>query len=202
MCVQFSKSYFPSIVFNRLNNRKARLARQAKDFRAPSEGDSVYTEKRVGPGIVPQYDSPESPVEDVDIPSTARGTRQSEIGGSTLRISSNENLGTAHAEMNDSVAAAELVTQCEAGQYVVLLDAQGEEVGKGKVYQVQGKWQGVNLEESKKCVVDIIAVKGERWARITHPCEATGTSFDQAEKPLGEMRVMWDSNKIFRFQPR
>ncbi|KAM7521537.1 hypothetical protein LguiA_011439 [Lonicera macranthoides] len=193
----------PSQLKNWLNNRKARLARQAKDFRAPSEGDSVYTEKRVGPGIVPQYDSPESPVEDVDVPLTARGNRQSEIGGgSTLRISSNENLGTAHAEINDSVAAAELLAQCETGQYVVLLDAQGEEVGKGKVYQVQGKWQGMNLEESKKCVVDIIELKGERWARLTHPCEATGTSYDQAEKSLGEMRVMWDSNKIFRFQPR
>lgn len=102
----------------------------------------------------------------------------------------NENSGRVVAESVDFSPAE--------GQYVMLVDEQGEEIGKGKVYQVHGKWYGRNLEEELgTCVVDIIELKSERWARLPHPCEATGTSFDQAEKKLGVMRVLWDSNKLF-----
>ncbi|CBI32285.3 unnamed protein product, partial [Vitis vinifera] len=128
---------------NWLNNRKARLARAAKDVRVASEVDSTFPDKQVGSGVGSLHDSPESP-----------------------------------------------------GQYVVLLDGQGDDIGKGKVHQVQGKWYGKNLEESQTCVVDVMELKAERWSRLPHPSETTGTSFDEAETKLGVMRVSWDSNKL------
>ncbi|GLT57486.1 hypothetical protein SLA2020_304540 [Shorea laevis] len=70
--------------------------------------------------------------------------------------------------------AAEFV-QWKLGQLVMLMDEQGLEIGTGNVYQVQGKWCGKNLEES-------------------------GTSFEDAEKMFGAMRVLWDSNKLSRPQ--
>ncbi|KAG8656856.1 nodulin homeobox isoform X2 [Manihot esculenta] len=92
--------------------------------------------------------------------------------------------------------------RCMPGQYVVLVDKQGEEIGKGKVLQVQGKWYGKSLEESETCVVDISELKAERWVRLPHPSEATGSSFSEAEAKLGVMRVLWDSKKILSFRPQ
>ncbi|XP_059625773.1 nodulin homeobox isoform X2 [Cornus florida] len=184
---------------NWLNNRKARLARAAKDVRTPSEGDNAFPDKQGGSGIA-LCDSPASPVEDVYVPSTARGTHQTGMAESTLRTAINEKSETVLAELID-ISPAEFV-RCEPGQCAVLVDGQGEEIGKGKVYQVQGKWYGRNLEESEVCVVDVLELKAERCMRLPHPCEATGTTFDEAETKLGLMRVLWDSNKLFMLQPR
>ncbi|KAK9291768.1 hypothetical protein L1049_019718 [Liquidambar formosana] len=172
---------------NWLNNRKARLARAAKDVRAMSEGENAFPDKQGGSGGGSFYDSPESPGEDLNVPLTARGTR-----------STSENSEIALAELAD-VSPAEFV-QCEPGQYVVLENGQGEEIGTGKVYQVQGKWYGRSLEESGTAVVDVIELKVERWVKLPHPSEATGTSFDEAEIKIGAMRVLWDSSKIFMLQ--
>ena len=131
------------------------------------------------------------------VPLATRGTRPSGIGGITSKIDATEHSASELAGLVDITPV-----QCEPGQYVVLVNGQGEEIGKGKVYQVHGKWCGRNLEELETCVVDIIDLKANRWARLPHPCEATGTSFDQAEKKLGVMRVLWDSNKIYLLQPR
>ncbi|XP_028052139.1 nodulin homeobox-like isoform X1 [Camellia sinensis] len=186
---------------NWLNNRKARLARAAKDVRVPSEGgDNVFSDKQGGSGIASHYDSAESPSEDVYIPEAARGIHQSGIGESTLRTGTNEKAETVHAEFI-GIASAGFV-QCEPGQYVVLVDQQEEEIGKGKVHQAQGNWHGCNLEELEMCVVDVMELKVDRWMSLPHPCEATGNSFDEAEKKLGLMRVLWDSNKLFMLPPR
>ncbi|XAR61267.1 hypothetical protein NMG60_11034915 [Bertholletia excelsa] len=176
---------------NWLNNRKARLARAAKDARIPSEGDNAFPDKQGGSGIAAHYDSAESPAEDVYVPSAARGTHPSSIGESTTIAGNKEKTETAFAEFVD-IASAGLV-QRGPGQYVVLVDGQGEEIGKGKVFQAQGKWFGRNLKESEVCVVDVIELKVERWTRLPHPSEAIGTSFDEAEKKLGFMRVLWDA---------
>ena len=92
--------------------------------------------------------------------------------------------------------------QCKPGQFVVLVDGRGEEIGKGKVHQVQGKWCGKSLEESGECVVDVVDLQTDRLVKLPYPSEATGTSFEEAKKIIGEMRVMWDSNKIFLLQPQ
>ncbi|XP_020541226.1 nodulin homeobox isoform X3 [Jatropha curcas] len=175
---------------NWLNNRKARLARAGKDVRAPVEFDSAHSVKQ---GMsTHSHDSPESRGED-NAPSGAR------LVPSTSRIGTSENAETSLAEFV-GIGAAEFV-QCKPGQYVVLVDKQGEEIGKAKVYQVQGKWYGKNLEESETCVVDVTELKADRWVRLPYPSEATGTSFSEAETKLGVMRVLWDSNKIFMFRP-
>ncbi|KAJ4727569.1 nodulin homeobox-like [Melia azedarach] len=88
------------------------------------------------------------------------------------------------------------------GQYVMLVDAQGEEIGTGKVHQVYGKWNGKSLEESGTCVVDVIELKAERWKGLPYPSEATGSSFSEAEAKLGVMRVAWDSNKMYVLRTR
>lgn len=171
---------------NWLNNRKARLARAAaKDVRGPSGANNALHDKQGTSGVGPHYDSPESPVEEFYVPSTTQGTHHNEAGGSRLRAGSNENL-----------------LQREPGQYVGLVDEQGEEIGKGYVNQANGSWSGMNLEELGTCVVDITYLKVDRWTRVPYPSEATGTSFGQAENLLGRKRVLWDSNKTFLVQPR
>lgn len=174
---------------NRLNNRKARLARAAKDLRGPSEGDNPCIYVQVESGIRPHNDSSESRMEDLCVPLATEGGHRDKDEGSMLLAGCNGNSKTVVSKATD-LALAE-------GQIVMLVDEQGEEIGKGKVYRVHGKWYGINLDEGLgTCVVDIIELKSERWARLPHPCEATGTSFDQAEKKLGVIRVLWDSNRL------
>lgn len=58
------KKFFVLCIINRLNNRKARLARASKDARASSEADNSFTGKQSGPGLRQSHDSPDSPGED------------------------------------------------------------------------------------------------------------------------------------------
>ncbi|KAM3326275.1 nodulin homeobox isoform X1 [Capsicum chacoense] len=160
---------------NWLNNRKARLARAAKDGRMLSEGDNI--DKQGGVLNLPPCDSPGSPVEDVGILSAARENAQRVTGSAP-------------------VASAESA-KCMAGQYVVLINEKAEEIGRGKVCQVSGKWYQRDLEELGTCVVDIIDLKVERSAKLPYPSDLTGTSFDQAERKFGFMRVLWQSSKLY-----
>ncbi|KAJ7980908.1 nodulin homeobox isoform X1 [Quillaja saponaria] len=170
---------------NWLNNRKARLARTAaKDVRAIDIVNPVRDKQRV-----PVIDPPESPAEVAFVSSDARKDPQS-----ISRIASGENPESMLAEFADDGSP---FIQRKPGQHVVLVDVQGEEIGKGRVYQVHGKWSGRNLEESETCVVDINELKVERWVRLPYPSEATGNSFEEAKTKLGIMRVLWDSNRIF-----
>nr|KYP58577.1 hypothetical protein KK1_013991 [Cajanus cajan] len=129
---------------NWLNNRKARLARTARDVRAAAgDADNPVPDKQRGP-VPGSYDSPDSP-----------------------------------------------------GQYVVLVGVRGDEIGRGKVFQVHGKWHGKSLEELSTCVVDINELKADKGMRLPYPSEATGTTFAEAESKLGVMRVLWGSNRVF-----
>ncbi|XP_057964013.1 nodulin homeobox [Malania oleifera] len=115
---------------NWLNNRKARLARAAKDARASQEGDNANPDKQGGSGG-PFCESPESPGEEFYVQSTTRGgTHQSITEGSRLRAGIGENPETGLAELVDT-APAESV-QHQRGQYALPADAQGEEIGKEK----------------------------------------------------------------------
>nr|XP_034904630.1 nodulin homeobox isoform X2 [Populus alba] len=183
----------PSQLKNWLNNRKARLARAGKDVRAPMEVDNTFPEKQVGQAQ--RQDMPESPSED-NITLSSRGHQNtSEIG-----VFEDPEAGIGLADFVD-IGASEFV-QCKPGQFVVLVDGQGEEIGKGKVHQVQGKWYGRILEESEMCVVDVTELKTEKWVRLPYPSETTGMSFYEAEQKIGVMRVLWDSNKIYMSRPQ
>lgn len=173
-------------MINRLNNRKARLARTGKDVRATPEVESSFPEKQGGPGPR-SSDSPGTPGEDASVqPNVGRDPQSI-----TWRSSTVEN-----SEASPAVGPTEFL-QCEQGKHVILLGAAGEEIAKGKVFQVGGKWYGKNLDELRTCVVDILELKVKRGTRLPHPAVSTGVSFEEAETRIGVMRVMWDSIRIF-----
>ncbi|GMI63840.1 Nodulin Homeobox [Hibiscus trionum] len=176
---------------NWLNNRKARLARLSKDARPPSEPDNAFAGKQGGPQQGHSLRVPDSPGQET-APSNTRGTR------SMSRLNTSENPAT--PEFVD-YGTAEFVP-CKPGQFVVLVDGSGQEIGKGKVHQVQGKWYEKSLVELGTCVVDVVDLKADRWEKLPYPSDPTGTSFEDAEQKLGVMRVMWDSNKIFMLRPQ
>ncbi|WJX69540.1 hypothetical protein P8452_53767 [Trifolium repens] len=128
---------------NWLNNRKARLARTAKDVRpAGDDVDNPVSDRQRESALGP-HDSPNVP-----------------------------------------------------GQHVVLVGVQGEEIGKGKVFQSHGNWYGKTLEELATCVVDVCELRVDKGLRLPYSSEATGTTFAEAETKFGVMRVLWDLNKI------
>ncbi|KAF5208315.1 Nodulin homeobox, partial [Thalictrum thalictroides] len=188
---------------NWLNNRKAKLARFAKETRAPSDGENSFTDKLGGLNQGHFYDSPESPSEELYVPSTTRrGSNQGTPKGDVrLRTGSGE---TSEAVGIDFAAQQNIhinsmpmrYVRFERGQYVCLLDKEGKEIGKGKVYQVEGFWHGNCLEEVGTCVVDITELKVERKTRLQNPSETGGTTFEEAEIKNGVMRVAWDANNI------
>lgn len=175
---------------NWLNNRKARLARAAKDVRAQPEVDEAMPDKQAEQGQALQPESPESPSNEV--PSTSKGNTWSASRNSA------EKSGAAQSEaVNPSPAELAL----EPGQHVAVVDAQGDEIGEGSVHQVYGKWNGRILEESKTCVVNITELKVQKWSQLPYPSETTGNSFEEAEAKIGVMRVLWDLNKISPVRP-
>ncbi|KAJ1379416.1 nodulin homeobox [Sesbania bispinosa] len=167
-----------------LNNRKARLARTAKDVRAADVDNSV-SDKQRGP-VLGSSDSPDS-----------LGDARKDLLG-LARIASGDNSEPSLAEF---VNAAPLeIVRCNLGQYVVLVDRKGEGIGEGKVFQVHGKWHGKSLEALGAYVVDVFELKADKEQRLPYPSEATGTSFAEAETKLGVMRVLWDSRRILLLQ--
>lgn len=181
---------------NWLNNRKAKLARAAKDVRAPCEGDNL--DKQGGSGITIQLNSPHSPMDSSFVPSASRGNFGNEID-CTPRVSIDEHFGTSLAATRDVILPS---MPLELGQYVTIMGEKAEEIGKGKVFQIGGKWFGRSLEESGMCVIDIVELTVDRCSKILHPMEITGTTFDQAEKRIGSMRVLWDFKKLFPLPTR
>lgn len=171
----------------RLNNRKARLARTAKDVRAADVDNPVPDKQR---GLV--LGSHELP----DSLGNASNARKDLL--SLARIASGDNSEPALAELVDGGLPKHV--RCYAGQYVMLLDARGDDIGKAKVVQVHGKWHGKSLEESQTYVVDVCELKVDKGLRLPYPSEATGISFAEAETKLGFMRVLWNSHRIYLLQ--
>lgn len=175
---------------NWLNNRKARLARGAKDGRLLSEVDNP--DKQAG---LTSYDPLRCRSEGVYVPSIANGSQSSGIGDAVLKAHTNENSGTLLAASGENITHAEHIIY-EPGQFVSIVDKHSKEIGTAKVYQVRGSWYGKELTESGTCVVDIMELKADRFTELPHPSEYTGNSFDETEKRLGLMRVLWDSNYL------
>ncbi|XP_021896883.1 nodulin homeobox isoform X1 [Carica papaya] len=180
---------------NWLNNRKARLARASKDVRPAPEIDNTFPSKQTARGRQSLSESPSSPGDDnLSLnPTNTKGINTR----SSSRMAPHEMSEVMTQYGNNS--APEFV-QCKPGQYFVLVDGQGEEIARGKVHQVQGKWYGRSLEESETCIVDILELKADRRLGLPYPSEDTGTNFEEAEMKIGVMRVMWDLNKIYVLQ--
>ncbi|KAJ9543447.1 hypothetical protein OSB04_023154 [Centaurea solstitialis] len=177
---------------NWLNNRKAKLARAAaQDTRIPPRTDIAFIEKQGGSGTNPVSDSPESPVDESSnpSPSASHGTHQQDETSKTV-------LGN---ESSETIIPTSSFRR-EHGQQVMLTNDQQEEIGKGKIHLANGIWFGRNLEESGLCVVDVNDLKVDLSTDLPHPCDATGTTFGQAEQILGRKRVLWDSSKLLLIQ--
>ncbi|XP_057730372.1 nodulin homeobox-like [Arachis stenosperma] len=175
----------PSQLKNWLNNRKAKLARAAKDVRAAPAAnvDNPILDKPTKL-VLGSFDSPDSPGDALD-------TRDHSLA----KIASSENSGPSVAGFA-STGSLQFVP-CNAGQVVVIVDAAGDEVGKGKVFQMHGKWYEKSLEESSTCVVDVSELKIDKGLRLPYPSVATGNTFAEAELKVGVIRVQWDLNRVF-----
>lgn len=84
----------------------------------------------------------------------------------------------------------------------MFVDKEGQELGKGIVYQVHGEWNGWNLKEQKACVLDVYELKVESAALLPYASKAVGISFEEAEIKIGVMRVLWDLSRIFTLRPQ
>ncbi|KAJ3709256.1 hypothetical protein LUZ61_012961 [Rhynchospora tenuis] len=151
----------PSQLKNWLNNRKARLARVAKETRHTSEGEN-----------------PDSPSEDqLNMPSNSKPVNPSKT--------------------EPDRAILKLDHSLEHGHFVSILDRDGKEVGTGKVFQADGRWQGKSLRDSGLCLVDVTDLKVENSKEVLNPSEVTGRTFEEAATQNGGvMRVAWDVEKI------
>uniref|UniRef100_A0A7N0ZQM5 Homeobox domain-containing protein n=1 Tax=Kalanchoe fedtschenkoi TaxID=63787 RepID=A0A7N0ZQM5_KALFE len=171
---------------NWLNNRKARLARAAaKDVRVGPDGEMGFLEKQGG-SVSGLRDSPENPAEGISGSSSA-----------SARASKTPNIIT-----GSSTQLAEGHHAWDLGHNVSLINDLGEEIGKGKVHQLQGEWFGRKLLESCTCVIDVTELTGDvsKHGRVPFPSEATGDTFEETVKKLGAMCVVWDVGKM-RPQP-
>lgn len=83
----------------------------------------------------------------------------------------------------------------------MFVDGRGQEIGRGKVYQVEGEWFGWNLKEEKTCVVDVYELQVEKETILPYPSKAAGISFEEAETKIGVMRVLWAIIRIFTLRP-
>ncbi|KQJ87497.1 nodulin homeobox isoform X2 [Brachypodium distachyon] len=181
---------------NWLNNRKAKLARIAKE-RVPSEGENA--DKPSTPATSHFGDSSESAGEESYFPPprvmNALGISK---GNGLLNPGTNDT--TTQSEFNQNIMTTRPFTRSyslEPGRPVLLIDNEGNEIGRGEIFQVEGMAQGRSLTESRICIIDITELKIEKWRELPHPSEASGRTFQEAEsRHGGVMRVAWDVIRI------
>ncbi|AQK48716.1 Putative homeodomain-like transcription factor superfamily protein [Zea mays] len=173
---------------NWLNNRKAKLARIAKE-RGTFEGDNADKPSTPHPG-----ESSESAGEDNYIPPARVMTAPSK--GRLVSPDGNEK--TSQAELSPNTMLIRPFTRSfslEPGRLVSLVDSDGKEVGRGKIFQAPGKSPAP--VESRICTVDVTELRTEKWRELPHPSEASGRTFQEAEaRNGGIMRVSWDSGRL------
>lgn len=184
---------------NWLNNRKAKLARIAKERGVLSEGENA--DKPSTPATPHHCDSSESAGEESYLP-PARVMSALGISKGSRFVSPDGNETTSQAEFNQNIMLSRPFTRSfsfEPGRLVSLIDNDGKEVGRGKIFQVEGRLQGKALTDTRVCIVDVIELKIEKWRELPHPSEASGRTFQEAEsRNGGVMRVAWD---VIRLSP-
>ncbi|BBM98829.1 protein MpHD11 [Marchantia polymorpha subsp. ruderalis] len=209
---------------NWLNNRKARLARIAREERA-AEGDmrgenSRHTRSALGimgeqsqDMTVTPPGSPEG-TRSVDGSQRDSGTKQrtskssrsvskrdSQDRGTTPELS---NLEPGHKHLGADTldsrggSSSNRGGKCNLGhgQYVSLRDNEDKEVALGYIVQLDGVWQSRDLEEQSLCVIQVVEFKVDKTSKLPYPSNLTGSSFEEAETLLGKIRVAWHKDKI------
>ncbi|KAL8234278.1 hypothetical protein R6Q59_020377 [Mikania micrantha] len=167
---------------NWLNNRKAKLARAAaKDAHAHFVWDDVLIEKQTGSWLDcldPIFES-------------SHEIHQRNLRESVLKICDTQ---------LDTVVVPTYRFKHEVGQYVMLTNYNGEEIGTGIIHLARGVWFGRYLEELRLCVVDVDDIRVPKWTQLPHPTDA-GTTFCQAEMILGRIRILWNSSQLLLIPP-
>ncbi|KAG6548375.1 hypothetical protein Mapa_010154 [Marchantia paleacea] len=209
---------------NWLNNRKARLARIAREERA-AEGDmrgenSRHTRSALGnlgdqsqDMTVTPPGSPEG-TRSVDGSQRDSGTKQRTSKSSrSVSKRDSQDRGTtpepANLEPGDKHLAVDTLDsrggsssnrggKCNLGhgQYVSLRDNEDKEVALGYIVQLDGVWQSRDLEEQSLCVIQVVEFKVDKTTKLPYPSNLTGSSFEEAETLLGKIRVAWHKDKI------
>ncbi|KAI4969068.1 hypothetical protein ZWY2020_046398 [Hordeum vulgare] len=149
---------------NWLNNRKAKLARIAKERGVPYEGEGA--------------------------------DKSSTPATSHSRLLTPDSSEPSTQDMTTSRPFTRSLS-FEPGRPVLLIDNEGNEVGRGEIFQVEGRAQGKSLAESHICIVDVTELKVEKWSELPHPSEASGRTFLEAEsRHGGVMRVAWAVGRL------
>jgi len=172
---------------NWLNNRKAKLARIAKERGVPFEGENA--DKPSTPATPHLGESSESAGEDSYMP-PARVMNAISKG---RLVSPDGNELTSQAEFSQNMMLSRPFTRSfsfEPGRLVSLVDGDGKEVGRGKIFQAPPVKSSA---ETRLCVVDVTELSIEKWRELPHPSEASGRTFQEAEvRNGGVIRVPWD----------
>jgi hypothetical protein len=172
------------VLNSRLNNRKAKLARMAKERGVLYEGE--IADKTSTPATTHLAESSESASEDSYLPPARVMT--------ALGISKGNRLVS--PDSSDLSRPLTRSFSFEPGRLVSLTDGDGREVGKGKISLLEDRAQGKSME-TRVCIVDVTELKIEKWRELPHPCEVSGRTFEEAEsKNGGVMRVAWDVSRL------
>ncbi|KAK9757248.1 hypothetical protein RND81_01G151500 [Saponaria officinalis] len=186
----------PAQLKNWLNNRKAKLARvaAAKDGRLSSE-DSLTGDKQDTSKRRPSSDLPGS-LKEEDVSAVAKGHNQIPTAVRNCLGSNSSSERPTEVKSQNCRVSTSSIARLAVGQAVVLTDTDGKEIAKGVVFQVEGEWQGCSLADNSTCVVDITEVKSDRVVRLPHPSVEGGVTFEQAQVKVGNMKVLWDFERI------
>ncbi|KAJ7568366.1 hypothetical protein O6H91_01G029400 [Diphasiastrum complanatum] len=191
---------------NWLNNRKARLARIARETR--SEGDLTpglekarKTRSAFGQSSGPHSETagshPDSPEGIVEDSREVRRMLKSAKGTPILKCKSvDAEEGTDFLDSNDLESLESMLPKFRIGQNVSLRDGHGNELAFGIVHQLEGRWQGKKMHEQGLCLVEITKLLVDNSTKLPFPSELTGTTFEEAENLLGKVKVAWKLDNI------
>ncbi|CAM6045908.1 unnamed protein product [Sphagnum compactum] len=195
---------------NWLNNRKSRIAREERDKQRAAEGeflnarsDNKSRHTRSAPTDSPVGSSP------FEAPGDAKGDhgdlqefaamKQALQGHSSpaLLQTGNKVFGRQGPTQGEPENHASMFGKWKLGDNVRLCDMDGKEMAVGTVHQVEGHWQGSNLEEHKSCLVQVSDLKVDKTTKLPFPFTLAGTSFEEAETLMGKPRVPWDVDHMY-----
>ena len=183
-----------SLVCGRLNNRKARIARQERDKQRQAEGDVLATRSEKSRRSVASDDidspadaSPRLNDDDID---------HGEVGPLRLSLRTPGTPSNAGSEGDRDKSDTSLAKKWKVGDVVSLRGEDDEEMAVGKITQVEGSWQKFSLE--KLCIVEVSDLKVVKTTKLPFPSTMAGTSFEEAEALVGKSCVTWDLDHMYR----
>ncbi|KAH8965882.1 hypothetical protein BDL97_04G139900 [Sphagnum fallax] len=195
---------------NWLNNRKSRIAREERDKQRAAEGeflnartDNKSRHTRSAPTDSPVGSSP------FEAPGGAKGDHGDLQEFAAMKRALQGHSSPALLQTGNKVFGRQGTTQGEPenhgsmfgkwklGDNVRLCDMDGKEMAVGTVHQVEGHWQGSNLEEHNSCLVQVSDLKVDKTTKLPFPFTLAGTSFEEAETLMGKPRVPWDVDHMY-----